>query len=365
MKNTNVTDKSKELIPILDTHFKGKVNLARIKLIALFICALCKVQTVNFSKLSTAFVSPAQSSSSLRRIQRFISNFSFCPNLIAQLIFSLLPENTDLKLSIDRTNWKFGDFNINIFMLGVVHQGLAFPLLFTMLPKRGNSNSQERINLLNRFIKLFGKDVIDCVLADREFVGDTWMMYLNNQNIPYYIRIRSNFTVFIPDKQEERKAHWLFNHLKINEFTVYHKIVKIGSQLCYISGSKIKGKDGKTDFLILVSYNKPQKAQKEYKFRWQIETCFKAMKSSGFNIEDTHLKEIPRVEKLVLLVMIAFVWAYKTGIYLDDQVKKISIKKHGRRAISIFKYGLQFLANTLLNPLLVSDINICQFLSCT
>ena len=365
MKNTNVTDKSKELIPIINTHLEEKMNLARIKLIALFICALCKVQTVNFSKLSTAFVSPAQSSSSLRRIQRFISSFSLDPDLITKLIFAILPIKTNLKLSIDRTNWQFGNFDINIFMLGIVYQGIAFPLLFTMLPKRGNSNSQERIDLLNRFINLFGKDVIDCVLADREFVGDKWMMYLNNQNIPYYIRIRNNFKVFVPDKQKEIKAYWLFNALKINEFKVYHKIVKIGSQLCYISGSKIKGKDGKADFLILISYNKPQKAQKEYKLRWQIESCFKAMKSSGFNIEETHLKSTKRIEKLLLLVMIAFVWAYKTGIYLDKYVKKINIKKHGRRAISIFKYGLQFIANTLLNPLLVSDINICQFLSCT
>ena len=34
--------------------------------------------------------------------------------------------------------------------------------------------------------------------------------------------------------------------------------------------------------------------------------CFKDMKQSGFNIEDTHLKNVNHLEKLVLLVMIAF-----------------------------------------------------------
>jgi hypothetical protein len=28
-------------------------------------------------------------------------------------------------LAIDRTNWKFGSFDINIFMLGVVYDGVA------------------------------------------------------------------------------------------------------------------------------------------------------------------------------------------------------------------------------------------------
>jgi hypothetical protein len=56
-------------------------------------------------------------------------------------------------------------------MLGVVYKGVAFPLLFPMLDKRRNSSSQERIDLLNRFIRLFGNHVIESVVADREFVG--------------------------------------------------------------------------------------------------------------------------------------------------------------------------------------------------
>lgn len=46
-----------------------------------------------------------------------------------------------------------------------------------------------------------------------------------------------------------------------------------------------------------------------------------------FNIEDTHLQKIDRIEKLVILVMIAFVWCYKIGDYIDS-IKPIKIKKH-------------------------------------
>ena len=92
--------------------------------------------------------------------------------------------------------------------------------------------------------------------------------------------------------------------------------------------------------------------------------CFKAMKSSGFDIEKTHLKNIERIEKLILLIMIAFVWCYKTGIYLH-QIKPIEIKKHGRKAKSIFKNGLSFIASILLNNENQTDINIFKFLSCT
>ena len=364
MKKTNVITKNNELVSILNTHLQGKINLARLKLISHFIIALCKVQTVTFEKLANAFDTQSDASSSLRRIQRFIANYSLDSNLIARLVFNLLPFQGKLILSIDRTNWKFGQTNINIFMLGIVYKGVAFPLLFTMLDKRGNSNCKERIDLINRFIDLFGKDVIKSVVADREFVGQDWLAFLNRNEIRYYIRIRNNFKVFIPHKNKEIKASHLFNRFKVNQFVYYNKIVRINGQLCYLSGSKLNPKNNKQEFLIIVSFNKPENAQEDYKKRWQIEMCFKAMKSSGFDIEKTHLQDTQRIEKLILLVMIAFVWCYKTGIYLH-QIKPIKIKKHGRKAKSIFKYGLTFLANYFLNTENQKNINIFSFLSCT
>lgn|SRR5690554_242117 len=357
---TNANFKSTELTTTLTSHFQGTINLARIKLIAFIVTALCKVQTVNFEKLANAFDTTSHCSSSLRRIQRFIAKYRLEADLIAKLIFKLLPVTGKHILTIDRTNWKYGGVDINVFMLGIVYQGVAFPLLFTMLPKRGNSNSAERIALVDRYIRLFGTESIDCLVADREFVGEQWMEFLNRNAIRYHIRIRNNFKVFLPHKNEEVKASWLFNDLALNQYKYYNKIVRIKGQDCYLSGTRIKG-----DFLIVVSFNKPQEAQHAYAKRWQIEMCFKAMKTSGFDIEKTHLQEIERIEKLVLLVMVAFVWCYKVGIYLHENVKPIRIKKHGRKAKSIFKYGLTYIANYLLNPNNQNKVNIFEFLSCT
>ena len=364
MKKTNAATKNSELTSVLNTHLRGRINLARLKLISHFIIALCKVQTVNFEKLANAFDAQVDPESSRRRIQRFIACYTLDSDLIARIVFNLLPVREKLILSIDRTNWKFGQANINIFMLGIVYKGVAFPLMFTMLDKRGNSNSQERIELVNRFIRLFGRQVIESVVADREFVGEKWLEFLNQNKIRYYIRIRNNFKVFLPHKNKEIKASHLFNRFKVNEFVYYSKIVRINGQLCYLSGCKLNNNDMKQDFLIIVSFDRPEQALKDYGQRWQIEMCFKAMKSSGFDIEKTHLKDIQRIEKLILLVMIAFVWCYKVGIYLH-RIKPITIKKHGRKAQSIFKYGLSFLANVLLNSENQRDINIFHFLSCT
>jgi len=40
-----------------------------------------------------------------------------------------------------------------------------------------------------------------------------------------------------------------------------------------------------------------------------------------------------------MLVMIALVWRYKIGDYLHKNIKQIKIKKHQRKAFSVFKYS--------------------------
>jgi len=91
---------------------------------------------------------------------------------------------------------------------------------------------------------------------------------------------------------------------------------------------------------------------------------FNALKTSGFNIEDTHLTDIDRINKLFAIVLVAFVWAYKTGIFLDT-LRPIKIKKHERRAKSLFKYVLTYLANVLFFNDIDKYIECCKFLSCT
>ena len=362
--DTKVESKVTILSDTLKKFFGNKMNLARIKFFGLFISALCKVQTVCFEKLACSFDSDVKAESSLRRIQRFISEYSLDSDLVARFIFALLPHEPPFRLVLDRTNWKFGSRNINILTLAIVYKGVAFPVLFHIMPKFGNSRMQERIDLMERFVRLFGSGCIECLLADREFVGDKWLEYLNRSGIEYHIRIRENFWVEIPSNGHLVKSSWLFNNLRINDCAFYRKIVRVNGELCYLSASRIINNENKPELQIIVSYNKPQEAQALYKERWQIESAFKALKTSGFNIEDTHLTDIDRVCKLLSLVLIAFALVYKAGIYLDT-LKPIKIKKHGRRAKSLFKYGLNYIANLLFSNDIDKFNQCCKFLSCT
>ena len=134
----NPISKGKELFPVMYEFLKDKLNLAHITLISLVIIALCKVQIVNFQKLAISIEGEAKVDSYLRKIQRFIASCVFPQALVTSFIFALLPKKTDLKLIINRTNWKFGKQNINIFMIGVACEGIAIPLMFCLFLSMGN-----------------------------------------------------------------------------------------------------------------------------------------------------------------------------------------------------------------------------------
>ena len=72
------------------------------------------------------------------------------------------------------------------------------------------------------------------------------------------------------------------------------------------------------------------------------------MKSRGFCLEQTHVTDPQRLKKLVALLAMAFCWAHMIGEWLIEQ-KPLKIKKHGRMARSIFRYGFDHLRRILCN----------------
>ena len=99
-------------------------------------------------------------------------------------------------LALDRTNWKFGRCHINILMLGVVHENVCIPLFWVLLDKAGNSNARERTDLMGRLNETFPDQPIASLSGDREFIGERWMKWLENQGIPFVLRLKVNMFIW-------------------------------------------------------------------------------------------------------------------------------------------------------------------------
>lgn len=247
--------------------------------------------------------------------------------------------------------------------MGIIYDGMAFPIVFKMMDKRGNSYTRERIELIDLFIRLAGENSINHLMADREFIGSEWLGYLNARGIHYHIRIRENLRVY--RHGQETRAYWLFNDLKLGESKHLDGIYYVNGQACYLSGPKIKDKEGSPELQILVSYCNAEEAFEMYKLRWQVEAMFKGMKLSGFDIEGSHERDHSRMSNLFAIIMIAHVWSYLVGSYINENIKPITVLKHKRRAVSLFKYGLDYIFQSLVNHTNRYRIDVFKFLSYT
>jgi IS4 transposase len=140
--------------------------------------------------------------------------------------------------------------------------------------------------------------------------------------------------------QSKRSLKNFFDHLiDGEERTLYHAIAQ--------STIMVVGKKIKNEFLVIASnVHNSKKILKAYRRRWDIERCFKNMKSQGFNLENTHMTSLNRLMKLMCLIAVAILIASLMGLQ-----EKCPFKKSlGCPLYSSFTMGLRALKRALYTP---------------
>lgn len=66
-------------------------------------------------------------------------------------------------------------------------------------------------------------------------------------------------------------------------------------------------------------------------------------------MESTHLKSSEKIKKLLVFVFLAVAICINTGILLHNNKKQIEVKKHGYKANSFFRTGLNAWRRLLKN----------------
>ena len=174
-------------------------------------------------------------------------------------------------------------------MLALVTRRFRVPLLWILLDHPGNSDTAQRKELLQRYLDIFGAHSIKLLLADREFIGTEWMKYLNKNNIPFAIRIKSGQRITLRNQRT-----WSFNTLLRG---------KRGKTVIQVWDGWLQGMENtpetrlnfaakqlKTGEWLIIATNQPDPkvALRDYKKRWAIECLFGDAKPRGFNLEDKH-----------------------------------------------------------------------------
>lgn len=333
------------LIATLRPHFE--LGKTRLETLAVLLVELANGRTINLSHLASQFPGPALHASNYRRLQRFFQFVRLDTDTAIRLVVRILTLGQPRLLALDRTQWALGSSEVNILVLAVVTRRFQVPLVWTLLDHRGCSNTEQRIDLMERYVRLFGASSIKAVLADREFIGTEWIEFLNENNIPFVIRLKENMRF-----QREDGS--------VRDFPTLLRKHRRGTWTGWLSDMKTTA-EGKLQFaakrirngeLLIVATNLDDgpRSLNLYRRRWDVECLLADAKTRGFNSEDTHITDPAKLGNLLVIIALAVTWAYRCATRIMGR-KDIRRKMHVRREKSWFRTRFDALRNWIIhNP---------------
>jgi len=319
------------------------LSKSRLETLAVFLIALVHGRTVNLSHAASQFPGAALWTSNYRRLQRFFQHVRLDQAVIARLVVAMLDLSRPKCLALDRTNWKIGRKDINILVLAIVTRRFRVPLLWSVFDHQGSSSCADRITLMRRYLALFEPSSIELLLADREFIGAEWLKFLIENDISFAIRARQDLHFALADGKLWSLSTLLRNKRAGRAVHTCDVFLPETDLILHVAAKRIKN----GEWLIVLTNNADAKhALRTYRRRWAVECLFADAKTRGFNLEDTHLTSLAKIETLLALVALAMTWTYRSATQIMG-MKAIPRKTHGRRQKSWFRIGLDALRHAI------------------
>jgi Transposase DDE domain len=315
-------------------------NLARKKFISSFLLGIIDSRKVQFREVALHIESGAKVESVERTIQSFFKDYEFDYDQVCLLLVMFLPKGK-LTLSIDRTEWDFGSYQCNILMIVAKNGSVGIPLYWSLLDNNsGNSNCKDRIDLLSKLISILGKEQIEIIIGDREFIGIEWIKYLKINDIKFCMRVPKSHLVTLKNGNS-----YSIEELLNRQTERYFQDCMVDGVWCNTMIKRLN--DG--DFLFLIGNLPAKQLGGFYRRRWCIEVLFQTFKGRGFDLESTHLRCSKKLSKLLVFVSIAVAICVKFGEACIEKVQKEKNQKNGCPSRSFFRQGIDVLRQGLKN----------------
>ena len=257
-------------------------------------------------------------------------------------------------LLLDGTKWDFGQESIHLMTLCVLVGDVAIPIWWEDLGKAGHSSQEERIAMLSEAMKKYGLAGMT-LLADREYVGREWFKYLSESGLYFVIRVKEG--IYHDEINANGGRTWQQLKAKAAQKAKGKKVSKKiridGLDLHYIV-MKNPRPDAEDELVyLLTNLHSPTQASRLYQWRWQIEVCFKHLKSNGVNLEAMNVRGKEKRHLMMAIAVLVYILAIREGLIKEyrDGIRWVLDKASGfeYRAVSAFLKGLDILRRRALN----------------
>jgi hypothetical protein len=323
----------------------GNAPQGQVVTLAMMIMAIVTGKKAQLSVMSGEVPHDAEETSIERRMRRFVADERVKEGLFfmpfARALLASLGQGR-LVLALDGSVVGRGCM---VLMVGVVYHQRVLPLTWLVYRgKKGHASAEQHITLLAQLYPLLPPGVEVVLLGDGEY-DNTAMFAWIERHTSWYFVVRTG------------------RNLTYRSGTVWYKV----GHMALTPGSRVVWQDiaftdaayGPLTLLgwwdaryqeplyLLTNLTDAALACRLYRKRFRLETLFSDVKSRGFHIHKSHLRDPARLSRLLMAVCLAYIWMICLGLFtlLSGQRHKIDRRK--RRDKSLFRLGLDWLRRLL------------------
>lgn len=251
-------------------------------------------------------------------------------------------------LILDGTKWEHGADTIHLMTLCVLVGEVAVPIWWEDLQKAGHSSQSERVKMFQAAMQRYQLRGMT-LLADREYIGVEWLKFLKKSGLSFVIRVKEG--IYHEAINAAKGPDWASLKRRAKSKPKGKKVSKRicleGLNLHYLILKNPRPKADDELIFLLTNLDSPTEAARLYELRWQIEVCFKHLKSNGFKLEEMNVQGKEKRHLMMAMVVLAYCLAIREGLIEAHRNagRWILDKAMGweYRAVSIFRKGLSII----------------------
>jgi DDE family transposase len=351
-----MTGSIKHLSEIIKQEFEVMLPNQRktqLEMLSLLTATMIQARTANTMELANLLPTETERlDMRYQRISRFLSNDLVDKNEIMhpfmQRIFKeLIDSKARIVLMIDQS--KVTD-DLQLLMVSVRIGERALPVAWCIKITKGNIGFSDQKVILDTVVEYLPENAEVILMGDRFYGTPELISYCQEKNWDYRLRLKGNLLVF--NGSEEATTNELVKKKVKYVENIYLTRARIKTNIGIIQ------EEGHPEPWIIAMAKKPNEYRTlDYGLRWGIESMFSDFKTRGFGLEDTQLLYPDRLERLILIMSLAMMWAVFQGaqeaISNPTPIEKKGDKKADRSKVSFFKRGVRYLqrcAQLLIYP---------------
>jgi hypothetical protein len=277
------------------------------------------------------------------RFRRWLKNAKIDTQKLYDILIRHALQNWDTRISLALDTSMLRD-KFCMINISVLYRGRAFSIAWRIIKHNSSSVKFEEYQEVLEQARSRLPDGIEVVfLADRGFVSQKLMKYLNGWGWNWRIRIKGNQSL----RCQGKKIRPQTLALRKGDVMLFIRNIGFGHGLRRLSLSAGWSRDSSEAWYILSNGIASIEDFMDYSQRFGIEEGFRDEKSGGFNLEESDLEDIVALDRIILIIAVATLVILHEGLEVIEAEKVREVDGHWEQGLSCFQIGWRWILKQL------------------